>query len=226
MNINQLKRSASTKLFNPRTILGTKLAAWWDFKTQSNLGFGSGYNVSQVNDLSGNGKHATQASGSVQPNYDPVKKCITFTLNDFLNVSLSLSGSYCVFAKCNNTKNDGNNSILLGSTISAEAAVSFVGAQGYKFGGFAGNLVWAGSDQQNIVGVYGFEVNATTSDKIYIGSNSYTVDAGNYGITSVCIGRSPLNYFVGDIYEIVITNAALASVEVVNLIRYLNGVVT
>ena len=228
MNINQLKRSACTKLFNPRTILGTKLAAWWNCKTQSNLGFGSGYNVSQVNDLSGNGKHATQASGSAQPDYNPSKKCITFSGNDFLNTPLTFSGSYGIFARCNNTKNDGNSSSLVCSTVVGEMGTAFIGFQSYKFGGTAGNIVWSGETQQNTINVYGLEVNSSASDYLYIGSNKYTVNAGNTGGSVVTIGKSKdsSSLFVGDVYEIVTTKAALTSAEVASLIRYLNGVVT
>jgi len=52
--------------FNPKSISGLKL--WLDVANRSSLTF-NGSAVSQVNDLSGNGFHATQDTGNNQPAY-------------------------------------------------------------------------------------------------------------------------------------------------------------
>lgn len=52
--------------FNPKSISGLKL--WLDVANTSSLTF-NGSTVSQVNDLSGNGFHATQSTANNQPTY-------------------------------------------------------------------------------------------------------------------------------------------------------------
>lgn len=53
--------------FNPKSISGLKL--WLDVANTSSLTF-NGSTVSQVNDLSGNGFHATQGTANNQPTYE------------------------------------------------------------------------------------------------------------------------------------------------------------
>lgn len=52
--------------FNPLSISG--LAAWYDASNAGSVTL-NGSTVSQWNDLSGNGRHQTQATASLQPNY-------------------------------------------------------------------------------------------------------------------------------------------------------------
>lgn len=54
------------KQFDPRSIPG--LQVWFDATKRSSLTF-NGSTISQWNDLSGNGRHATQAVGANQPTY-------------------------------------------------------------------------------------------------------------------------------------------------------------
>ena len=52
--------------FSPKSISGLKV--WLDVSNYASLTF-NGSAVSQINDLSGNGFHATQSTGSLQPTY-------------------------------------------------------------------------------------------------------------------------------------------------------------
>jgi hypothetical protein len=63
MNPRLLRPTASG--FNPRRIAG--LRVWLDPSQSSSVTLDSG--ISQINDLSGNGNHATQSTGADQPTY-------------------------------------------------------------------------------------------------------------------------------------------------------------
>jgi hypothetical protein len=65
MSPRLLRPKASTG-FDPRTISG--LAVWLDASVSSSITLNGG-NVSQWNDLSGNGRNATQATAASQPSY-------------------------------------------------------------------------------------------------------------------------------------------------------------
>jgi hypothetical protein len=62
----RLLRPKATSGFDPKTISG--LAVWFDASVSSSVTLNGG-NVSQWNDLSGNGRHATQATAGNQPSY-------------------------------------------------------------------------------------------------------------------------------------------------------------
>jgi hypothetical protein len=62
----RLLRPKATSGFDPKTISG--LAAWFDASVSSSVTLNSG-NVSQWDDLSGNSRHATQATAGSQPSY-------------------------------------------------------------------------------------------------------------------------------------------------------------
>ena len=65
--------------WTPKSVAG--LAVWLDVSDYGSLTF-SGSNVSQIKDLSGNGYHATQSSGTLQPAYQATglngKPCVSF----------------------------------------------------------------------------------------------------------------------------------------------------
>jgi hypothetical protein len=65
--------------FNPKSISGLKV--WLDVSNYASLTF-NGSAVSQINDLSGNGFHATQSTGSLQPLYQATgfngRPCVAF----------------------------------------------------------------------------------------------------------------------------------------------------
>jgi len=78
--------------FNPKSISGLKL--WLDVANTSSLTF-NGSTVSQVNDLSGNGFHATQGTANNQPTYQATgfnsKPTLFIDTTDTLTTSASVS---------------------------------------------------------------------------------------------------------------------------------------
>jgi hypothetical protein len=78
--------------FNPKSISGLKL--WLDVANTSSLTF-NGSTVSQVNDLSGNGFHATQGTANNQPTYQATgangKPTLFFDTNDIITTTAKIS---------------------------------------------------------------------------------------------------------------------------------------
>ncbi len=225
MLLNQKNRNVSGSVLNYKILLGSKLVAWWNFKEASNLGFGSGTDISQVNDLSGNGYHATQATGANQPNYDSTNKCVTFSGSDFLSTSLTTALPFGIFAKVNNKKVTGGTSPIVAGSGGANnnALIGFPSSQSYKYGIYAGTLVTTGSTQQNTIGVYGAEFNSSTTDYLYVNGTQSTGNAGNSVASNLWIGKSDTPaYFIGDMYEIIIVNAALNAYQLTMINRLLS----
>ena len=71
--------------FNPRSIPGLKI--WYDVASTASMTF-NGSAVSQINDLSGNGFHATQGTANSQPTYSATaangRPRLSFDTNDSL----------------------------------------------------------------------------------------------------------------------------------------------
>ncbi len=78
--------------FNPKSISGLKL--WLDVANTSSLTF-NGSTVSQVNDLSGNGFHATQGTANNQPTYQATgangKPTLSFDTTDSITSSATIA---------------------------------------------------------------------------------------------------------------------------------------
>jgi hypothetical protein len=78
--------------FNPKSISGLKL--WLDVANTSSLTF-NGSTVSQVNDLSGNGFHATQGTANNQPTYQAAgfngKPTLFFDTSDSITSSATIA---------------------------------------------------------------------------------------------------------------------------------------
>ena len=78
--------------FNPKSISGLKL--WLDVANASSMTF-NGNTVSQINDLSGNGFHATQGTANNQPTYSATglnaKPALAFDVTDSFLSSASIA---------------------------------------------------------------------------------------------------------------------------------------
>ena len=77
--------------FNPKSISGLKL--WLDVANTASMTF-NGSTVSQVNDLSGNGFHATQSTANNQPTYQATwfngKPTLALDTNDYLSSAATM----------------------------------------------------------------------------------------------------------------------------------------
>ena len=80
--------------FNPKSISG--LAAWYDASNAASITL-NGSTVSQWSDLSGNGRHQSQGSASLQPNYSATnangKPALTTTGTQWMQASAFASSS-------------------------------------------------------------------------------------------------------------------------------------
>jgi len=131
--------------FNPKSISGLKL--WLDVANTSSLTF-NGSTVSQVNDLSGNGFHATQGTANNQPTYQATgfnsKPTLLMDTNDYLSSAATMGDLFltpttspnfvCVMA-CYMPTLDQSGSVMMSSVPSTD------GSRLYFVSHFAGSAV-------------------------------------------------------------------------------------
>lgn len=205
------------KLFNVLDI--PSLAVWLDLSKPSSVAQIVG-SVSQVNDLSGNGNHATQATGTNQPLYGGsfVNGLNTLKfdgVNDFMNVASGIFNiangpNTLLYAfKLNTVRNSRPVVGGLGSTAQRFGAWIDAGAKSCNFYQGSGSPVGTGNDTVN------FDTNVhyilQTSDGLqYYGSYDGTVNTAiathvNQVLTKFTLGVNPPNndWFAGELLEVV-----------------------
>jgi hypothetical protein len=134
--------------FNPKSISGLKL--WLDVANTSSLTF-NGSTVSQVNDLSGNGFHATQGTANNQPTYQATglnnKPTLYFDSTDSLLSSATIADyfltpttapTFTLIMACYSPLAADGGQVVFGSDAQASGRVLF----GNNFGGLAGNTLF------------------------------------------------------------------------------------
>jgi hypothetical protein len=137
--------NAAPAVVNNPTTIGTGLVAWFDTTNTGSITL-SGSNVTQINDLSGNGHNATVSSGGASPttstainskqtfNFtDAAKSGLTFTQGSTLtNFSFGM-----VLKTSTNTNNDGlltdyiatgNCNVIIGASNQVQCYMTSVGA--------------------------------------------------------------------------------------------------
>lgn len=191
--------------------------------------------ASQWNDKSGNGNHASQATGAAQPTYVANRKngksSLKFTDGNFMelpsgifSISNAANTAFAV-TKCTDESTDRFILSLIGSG-GAERILLFssssAGYYGFGQGGGAG-AVYALSTKSD----YGI-INAKasgTGQNISVNNNTPSSNSSAvYGAaTSAYIGTysGSGNYYIGDIAELVVYNRALADAETMRVNRYL-----
>lgn len=98
------------RLWTPREFPASKLTVWYDFSDTSSLTLDSSSGTSQINDISGNGNHATQGTSGNRPLVRPVGK-VNIASRQFaehqggssgmtLNTGLTYSGANGFSAAC------------------------------------------------------------------------------------------------------------------------------
>lgn len=134
--------------FNPKSISGLKL--WLDIANTSSLTF-NGSTVSQVNDLSGNGFHATQGTANNQPTYQAAgfnsKPTLSFDTTDSITSSATIADyfltptsapTFTLLMACYSPLAADTGQIVFGSDSQANGRVLFSN----NFGGNAGNVLF------------------------------------------------------------------------------------
>jgi len=144
---NRLLRPRATG-FNPKSISGLKL--WLDVASTSSLTL-NGSTVSQVNDRSGNGYHATQSTANNQPTYQATgfnnKPTLYFDTTDSVTSSATIADyiltpttnpTFYIFMAAYSPLAANSGQIAFGSDSQSNGRVLF----GNNFGGTAGNVLF------------------------------------------------------------------------------------
>lgn len=133
--------------FNPKSIAGLKV--WLDVANAGSLTF-NGSAVSQINDLSGNGFHATQGTANNQPTYQATgfnsKPTLYFDTTDSILSAATIadyfltpttSPTFTLIMACYSPLAAAGGQIAFGSDAQANGRVLF----GSNFGGIPGNML-------------------------------------------------------------------------------------
>lgn len=233
--------------FNPKKLAGLEL--WLDASNSASITL-NGSNVSQWDDLSGNGRHATMATAANQPLYLPTgingKGAVSFTKTSaqamYGTFSKTLTGmTVFVLFRYSNFGNDGNNRFF--AMIVSGAAADFGGTnhlsplirnggagtnQVCAYGG--GNIAIVTTPAYDTPLIWSLVANGTTvSGRINNGAASVTNRTfntiySNYALSSY---RSSLNvvadaFMDGYLSEIIVYNSALSDAARVQVAQYLS----
>jgi len=160
---NRLLRPRATG-FNPKSIAGLKV--WLDVANTSSLTF-NGSTVSQVNDLSGNGFHATQGTANNQPTYQATgfnsRPTLSFDSTDSITSSATIadyfltptsSPTFYLFLAAYSPSAASSGAIIVGSNSQANGRVLFANNFGFQ----SGNLLF------DVVNASGGRLSQTTTE--------------------------------------------------------------
>ena len=159
--------SPTLTLFTPLQISGCQL--WLDGADTTTITFGSGSNVSQWNDKSGNGYNATQATSGNRPVYVTASNRLSFTpaSSQFLNLPTNAlpagNSSYTYFVVCSITSQTGR-TLIAGGTFGTTNAT--FGLRSDNTGGGLRHY-WGANDQTTAA-------NAYTVNQTFIAQATYT----------------------------------------------------
>lgn len=150
--------------FSPKSISGLKL--WLDVANTSSMTF-NGSTVSQINDLSGNGFHATQGTANNQPTYQATgangKPTLLFDTTDSVISSATIADffsnpttgpEFTIAMACYSPSNVSSGGIIFGADAQANGRLFFV----TNFGANAGLLIY------DTVNAAGGRLSATVSE--------------------------------------------------------------
>lgn len=155
MGMNNRLLRPRARGFNPNSIPGLKI--WYDVANTASMTF-NGSTVSQINDLSGNGFHATQETANNQPTYSATgangRPRLAFDTTDSLTSSATIADyilnpttgpAFTLVMACYSPGISLNGQIVFGSDSQANGRVLF----SEKFGGGGGSLIF---DTANVTG--------------------------------------------------------------------------
>ena len=212
--------------FNPKSIAG--LAFWIDAGATSSLTF-NGSTISQINDLSGNGRNATQATAARQPGYSSTdangRAAITFPAGALSVVTdaWAFTNTVTVFVVAKNTQNSFGGMFQRGATNERHAGFrnsnTIVARRGsgsdasVAFTSSAYNVFqWSFSGTLSLPSVNGVAGTAET------GSNSFASDARLLRVGSLGDGSLGM---IGGIAEFLYYDAALSASQATAVRAYL-----
>ena len=199
----------------------------------------SGLAVSQWNDKSGQGNHATQGTGSAQPTYAPNtlngKAVLTFDGGDFLDIPSGLytipNGDNTVFVVSKRNTETGSQEQLLTfvqTGVAARLGIQYPATAGRVsyFNQFNGGTAPenTGNTNTNYQILTGFRSGTTQSISVNGNTAVSNADATSSALTDVIyLGSSQgILYLTGGIAEVLIYARALSAAEIIMVNTYLS----
>ena len=215
------------------TDLGGDLIAWWDADNLGSITKDGSNLVSQWNDLSGNGWHLTQGTGTAQPLYDTnvlnFKPGIKFDTNDFLlnsSITVAQTASFVFVIKNPGTSKTNNEYVFDSDNTSDRIAViaeSSTGADDYTL--YAGTIrdTGYGYSTTGEINIATFVSGNTVSRFRYNGTSSNYGGAGVKDMTGMHMGcrYSEADFLNAHICEFFIVGRELTAGELSDMDDYL-----
>ena len=207
-----MSKPAASAAWSPASLSG--LTVWIDASSAASFTYSSGVVVSQWNDLSGNGHHFTQSSGSSQPSRSGTQNGLATVVfdgaDDYMDTaSFTLAQPHTILmaAKFQNSSSFTN---LAGQgdeyqpIYGATFLASYAGA-GYTIQG--GGTFTSGAH------VVTQTVNGASSLSWVDGASAGSGDPGSNGITTGLrlSERALRNYFRDELYELIVCSGVMSS---------------
>jgi hypothetical protein len=239
--------AALPDIYNPNTTLPVTGAALWLDASQQNTLFTdagttpvttSGQSIYQWNDLSGNNRHAIQATSGNRPTWTPPASgqnglgCSRFSSSSqwMTNTSLSLPQPFTVFARIRNNSSQaypvvfdfsptatGSRAILFAKRTDTTNTPSLYAGAVVGFG----TVLSTGYTNCNIGGVF----NGSSSIGLLNGTET-SVSPGTFGGTGgyqISNMYDAATKFDGDICELIVYPFAASSIQRASILSYLNS---
>ena len=224
MRIIPLGQKAASA-FTPASIAG--LVGWFDAAQLT--GYADGAAISSWTDLSGNGNHAVQATGALQPFYKavavnglPAVRNGQGGIINYLVSPLSVSQPNSIAIMAQQTSSAGEQRII--DTGSASRQLLDYNHSGPEFIMLAGSVQGGGTPSVALHQMTAVFNGASSVLRVDGSAITLGGSPGSNGLTSPGIGGSSMaSWFVGYICEVAFYSAALTGPQIASLESYLVG---
>lgn len=220
--------------------LGAKLLAWWDISDAGSRTLDGSSKVSQLDDLSGNANHLTQASAGLRPLYsatswNSVAAGMTFSgVDTYLSMTSTIAYSgatgLSVHAAVQQDGSAADRTIVSGIDAGAPQMRLTTGNAIQIVRSFEANIVSSTATFSTGWHLAGMDIATNVSDFWHDGTEETHTDNGAFtqplklvGANGQSGGSSLGNYFSGVMSEIVITSNDLTGPELTSLYTYLDA---
>lgn len=213
------------------------LQLWLDAADVATITESSGA-VSQWDDKSGNGFHATQSTGSAQPTTNATslagKNVIDFTTDDYMSIAsftgvLSLSNAFSAFVAFRMNVDDVTEKTLMASTVSGvDRTLMQVNAQKLVCGTYNGSWEYNHVGFTNTSNTHILQMNNSSSNSVtpyldkdeLVGTSSFLASSNTAG-TTIGARTNGNTFFEGSVAEILIFSRELVAAEAERVNLYL-----
>jgi len=223
--------------FSPSSITGLKV--WLDVTDSASVTVATG--ASQINDLSGNGNHATQATGTKQPSYTSGQYITLDGVDDWMEIpalgAINSSGRSYVFqirfsasqlSGVLTMRSSGGAKQFSAYISNASASGNGLRRIGFTTGTLASNQISSEGSDSDTSWHTAVLTRVNTSMKLYIDGALVATNSTNVGDVDVNFktflgtyadGDTPAGglYFNGDVRKILIYTTELTAEDVLNL---------